>query len=74
MPKVKHRHSRTRGRLRRTFYKATAPNSSKCPQCGKLKKPHNICPYCGYYNKTQIKSIENLDDRKAKRDKKKGKT
>ena len=68
MPKVKHRHSKTRGRKRRTHYKAEAPSVSKCTQCSKLKKPHHVCPYCGYYNGKQVKTIESLEDRKAKRE------
>jgi large subunit ribosomal protein L32 len=72
MPKVKHRHSKSRGRKRRTHYKADAPTLSKCPQCGKAKKPHHVCPYCGYYRGTQVKYIETVEERKAKREKKKG--
>ncbi|MDP8299357.1 MAG: 50S ribosomal protein L32, partial [Candidatus Tantalella remota] len=38
MPKVKHRHSKTRGRKGRTHYKADEPSLSSCTQCGKAKK------------------------------------
>lgn len=71
MPKVKHRHSKTRGRKRRTHYKATAPSLGKCSQCGKTKAPHQICPHCGYYKGRQIRKIETLEERKAKRENKK---
>jgi large subunit ribosomal protein L32 len=71
MPKVKHRHSRERGRKRRTHYKADPVTLSKCTQCGKATKPHQVCPYCGYYKGVQVKKIEDLEARKAKRDKKK---
>ena len=74
MPKVKHRHSKARGRKRRTFYKAEAPALSKCPQCGKAKKPHNVCPYCGYYAGREVRRIESLEERKAKREKKQKQT
>ncbi|MEA3490163.1 MAG: 50S ribosomal protein L32 [Candidatus Omnitrophota bacterium] len=70
MPKVKHRHSKTRGRKRRTHYKAEVPSLSNCPQCGKSKKTHQVCPYCGYYKGTQVKYVESLEDRKARREKK----
>jgi large subunit ribosomal protein L32 len=70
MPKVKHRHSKARGRKRRTFYKAEAPALSKCTQCGKPKKPHHVCPYCGYYGGREVKREETLEDRKARREKK----
>ncbi len=74
MPKVKHRHSRTRGKKRRTHYKAEPVTLSKCSQCGKPKPPHKICCYCGYYKKRQIIRIETALDRKARKDKKKKKS
>jgi len=70
MPKVKHRHSKARGRKRRTHDKVEAPVSFKCSQCGKAKKPHCVCPHCGYYGKLQVKHIETAEERKAKKDKK----
>ena len=70
MPKVKHRHSKERGRKRRTHYKAVAPVSTTCTQCGKAKLPAQVCPYCGYYKGVQVKKIENLEERKEKREKK----
>jgi len=70
MPKVKHRHAKARGRKRRTHYKATIPAMVKCTQCGKLKKSHEICPHCGYYDGRQVKRIETIEERKAKREKK----
>lgn len=72
MPKVKHRHSKERGRKRRTHYKADAVTLSNCTQCGKATKPHQVCPYCGYYKGVQVKKIEDLEARKKKRDQKKG--
>jgi large subunit ribosomal protein L32 len=71
MPKVKHRHSKARGRKRRTFYKAEAPTLTKCPECGKMKEPHHVCPYCGFYKGKQIVHIETIEERKEKREKKK---
>lgn len=71
MPKVKKRHSKARGRKRRTHYKVLAPTLGKCPQCGKSKKPHHVCPYCGYYNDRKIIHIQTVEERKEKREKKK---
>ena len=31
-----------------------APELVKCSQCGELKRPHRICPECGYYNGKQV--------------------
>lgn len=74
MPKVKHRHSKTRGRKRRTHYKAEEPAASKCSQCGKAKQSHRVCPHCGYYAGRQVKRIVDLEERKAKQEKKKRST
>ncbi len=70
MPKVKHRHSKERGRKRRTHDSLDAPALGKCSQCGKMKTPHQVCPYCGYYNGKQVKNIESIEDRKARKEKK----
>ena len=50
MPNPKRRHSKTRGRKRRTHYKATVPPAGECPNCHAKKLPHRACPSCGYYN------------------------
>jgi large subunit ribosomal protein L32 len=54
MPNPKRRHSRTRGRKRRTHWKAAMPTVVKCPQCSGARMPHHICPNCGHYNGRQI--------------------
>ncbi|MGD2279528.1 MAG: 50S ribosomal protein L32 [Candidatus Omnitrophota bacterium] len=74
MPKVKHRHSKARGRKRRTHYNAVSPVLTKCSQCGKAKKPHHVCLYCGYYAGKEVKHIETAEERKAKKEKKKKQT
>jgi len=51
-----------------------APAMVKCTQCGKLKKSHEICPHCGYYDGRQVKRIETIEERKAKREKKQKRT
>lgn len=55
MPNPKRRHSKTRGRKRRTHYKATAAAVAECPHCRTQKLPHRACPNCGYYNGRSIK-------------------
>jgi large subunit ribosomal protein L32 len=54
----KRRHSRERGRLRRTHYKIKSPNLSTCPNCHKPKLPHRVCPNCGYYKGKPVVQIE----------------
>jgi len=31
---------------------------SRCPQCDSIKKPHHICPNCGYYKDAQVITIK----------------
>jgi large subunit ribosomal protein L32 len=50
MPNPKRRHSKTRGRKRRTHYKAAAPTMSVCSNCGEMKLNHSVCPACGFYD------------------------
>jgi len=71
MPNPKRRHSKQRGRLRRTFYKVKTNNLSKCPQCGKSKLPHRICPFCGYYKGKSEVIIMTKEEKKKDREKKK---
>lgn len=54
MPNPKRRHSKTRGRKRRTHYKTSAPATSECPNCHEMKLSHRACPNCGYYNSRSI--------------------
>lgn len=50
----KRRHSKARGRKRRTHWKAEKPGISTCPSCGEPKLPHRVCPHCGQYNGREI--------------------
>ncbi|MBL7157332.1 MAG: 50S ribosomal protein L32 [Candidatus Omnitrophica bacterium] len=70
MPNPKHRHSKSRGRLRRTFYRIESRNLSKCPQCSKPKLSHRICPFCGYYKGESRVTILSKDEKKKAREKK----
>ena len=73
MPNPKRRHSKQRGRLRRTFYKVKTKNLGKCPQCGKAKLPHRICTFCGYYKGKPQVEIKTKEEKKKEREKKKKK-
>jgi large subunit ribosomal protein L32 len=54
----KRRHSRTRGRKRRTHYKIVEPSLIECSNCSELKLPHHICPSCGYYRGEKIVAMK----------------
>jgi large subunit ribosomal protein L32 len=54
----KRKHSRQRGRKRRTHYKLKKPTTSRCPQCQELKVPHRVCAHCGYYKGIEVVEME----------------
>jgi large subunit ribosomal protein L32 len=54
MPNPKRRHSKARGRKRRTHYKASVPSTQECPNCHEQKLQHRVCPHCGFYNGRSI--------------------
>lgn len=60
----KRRHSKARGRKRRTHWKLKQTNLIPCPQCKQLKLPHQICRVCGYYKGRQVIEIEEKEKKK----------
>ncbi len=50
----KRRHSRARGRKRRTNWKITTVNVVECAHCHQARLPHHICPQCGYYDGREV--------------------
>ncbi len=54
----KRRHSKARGKKRRTHWKVKAVGLSPCPQCKEPKIPHCICKVCGYYDGRQVIEIK----------------
>lgn len=60
MPLPKRKHSRARGRKRRTHWTLTAPNVISCPNCKQAVLPHHICPHCGHYRGRQMIEIKEV--------------
>jgi len=50
----KRRHSRARGRKRRTHWKLQPPTVVECSHCHQPKLSHHICPNCGYYRDEEV--------------------
>ena len=63
LPKRKHSKAR-RDKRRSANSKLYAANLSVCPQCKKLRMPHRICPFCGYYNGKPVVVIETKEEKK----------
>lgn len=45
----KRRTSKRKKRARSTHKKAPAIAIQACPRCNSPKRPHRVCPECGYY-------------------------
>jgi large subunit ribosomal protein L32 len=54
----KKRTSKQRKRKRRTHYKADSVAVQSCAKCGDPKRPHHVCPSCGYYRGEAVIEVE----------------
>ena len=54
MPNPKRRHSKARGRKRRTGDALSIPALARCPQCQETRVPHRVCANCGFYNGREV--------------------
>ena len=50
----KRRHSRARGRKRRTHYTVDQVGTSLCSRCNAVTEPHRVCSNCGYYRGRKV--------------------
>lgn len=53
MPNPKRKHTRSRRNSRRAQnWKLDRVGQSPCPNpdCKRLRRPHVVCPHCGFYN------------------------
>jgi large subunit ribosomal protein L32 len=60
MPNPKRRHSKTRTAKRRTHDALAPVQLGECPQCKEAKRPHQVCPNCGYYRGRQVKPVDEV--------------
>ena len=70
MPNPRRRHSKGRGRRRRTHWKVAVSKLMECPQCKTPKMSHRICGVCGFYNGRRILDFEVKKAKKEERKKK----
>ena len=50
----KRKMSKARRDSLRAIWKLAAPGLVECPQCHELKRPHHVCPECGYYDGKEV--------------------
>ena len=46
--------TRSKRNMRRAHDALDGANPNECPNCGELKRPHHVCPSCGYYNDREV--------------------
>lgn len=54
MANPKKRKSRSAARTIKSHQALKASTLNKCPECGKAKKPHMACNFCGYYRGRKV--------------------
>ena len=59
VPKQKQSHARTA--QRRAQHKITAPAVNDCPQCRRPRRPHRVCPHCGFYAGREVVHVHDHD-------------
>ena len=42
--------SPSRRGMRRSHHALTASAHGECPNCGELRRPHNVCASCGHFD------------------------
>ncbi|MCI2976202.1 MAG: 50S ribosomal protein L32 [Ferrimicrobium sp.] len=57
VPKRSTSKAKTRSR-RASSWKLMGPAASLCPTCSSPKRPHYVCPSCGYYKGRQALEVE----------------
>ena len=46
--------SKSRRNMRRA-HDALRPSAYvECPNCGEIKRPHHVCPSCGFYDNREV--------------------
>lgn len=55
----KRKTSKAKGRSRRAAnWTLQRPSRSVCPRCGVTKRPHIVCPNCGWYHNRQAIDVD----------------
>ncbi len=53
-PLTKRKYAKARQGERRAHLALTVASLGECPHCHKMKRPHTVCPSCGYYNGVEV--------------------
>lgn len=53
----KRKTSKSRRDKRRATHAISTPRVNVCPQCGRPKRPHHVCPTCGTYKGREVEPL-----------------
>ncbi|MFQ5672185.1 MAG: 50S ribosomal protein L32 [Nitrospinales bacterium] len=42
----------------RSHQALSVPSYGECPQCHETKRPHHVCPHCGYYKDKEVLQVD----------------
>lgn len=62
MATPKKKTSKSRRDMRRAHDGLTPNAYHECANCGELKRPHNVCPKCGYYDGKEVVAQKKADE------------
>ncbi|MDA0577800.1 MAG: 50S ribosomal protein L32 [Verrucomicrobia bacterium] len=54
----KRKTSKSRKNQRKRSHRTSVTTGTRCTQCGGLRRPHRVCPACGYYGGRQVVTVE----------------
>ena len=46
--------SKAKRGMRRAHARLNCESMNECPNCGEVRRPHHVCPACGFYNSMEI--------------------
>ena len=46
--------SKSKRGMRRAHASLKCETINECPNCGEIRRPHHVCPACGFYNAMEI--------------------
>jgi large subunit ribosomal protein L32 len=64
VPLPKRKLSRGRRDRRRAHDALHSANLVVCSNCGEMRRPHSVCPNCGYYQGREVIEIEKEEKKK----------
>lgn len=62
---TKRKYAKARQGERRAHLALAAVTLVQCSQCHKMKRPHTVCPSCGYYNGLEVFKPKTKKDKKS---------